>query len=89
MLEACATRIKAMPSHPLVWVDFGGGTAWNIEEMERILGDLSIFRVFTFSSVGQSILSLFFILKHCLVIINHVSREVHLSTDYTSFTTLL
>ena len=57
--------------------------------MAIMMESLCAIRVFTFSSVGQSILSLFFILKHCLVIINHVSREVHLSTDYSSFTTLL
>jgi ubiquinone/menaquinone biosynthesis C-methylase UbiE len=28
----------------LVWIDFGGGTGWNIEQMERILGNLKPFK---------------------------------------------
>ncbi len=37
MLKLCAAQLRDMqasnPGKPLVWVDIGGGTGWNIEQM--------------------------------------------------------
>ncbi|PWN41282.1 hypothetical protein IE81DRAFT_324662 [Ceraceosorus guamensis] len=39
MLKLCAAQLREMqrtnPGKPLVWVDVGGGTGWNIEEMSK------------------------------------------------------
>ena len=43
MLSVVSKQIDA-ESCDLVWIDFGGGTGWNIEQMERILGDLKPFK---------------------------------------------
>lgn len=37
MLKLCAAQLREMkrahPDKPLIWVDIGGGTGWNIEQM--------------------------------------------------------
>ncbi|CCF54553.1 hypothetical protein NDA11_001352 [Ustilago hordei] len=39
MLKLCAAQLRDMqasnPGKPLVWVDIGGGTGWNIEQMNK------------------------------------------------------
>ncbi|KDN52226.1 hypothetical protein K437DRAFT_232599 [Tilletiaria anomala UBC 951] len=39
MLKLCAAQLREMqeerPGKPLVWVDIGGGTGWNIEQMDQ------------------------------------------------------
>ncbi|KAJ2725047.1 hypothetical protein GGI07_001515 [Coemansia sp. Benny D115] len=37
MLKLCAAELNAQKSSNLVWVDIGGGTGWNIEEMDKYL----------------------------------------------------
>ena len=45
MLFECSKQLaESMKSGNLVWIDFGGGTGWNIEQMEQILGDLKPFK---------------------------------------------
>jgi betaine lipid synthase len=39
LLRLCAAHLRQMklanPNKPLVWVDIGGGTGWNIEKMDQ------------------------------------------------------
>lgn len=43
MLKLSAAHLKEQrkkdPSKRLVWLDIGGGTGWNVEEMDKVRSD--------------------------------------------------